>query len=282
VSEQDAVTVAVPVSKASVSDQDAATVALRAAPLEVPPPFTPRARREADEPHVIRNVILSAASVALVLIAMFIAIQKYTKHPPPAAVAQTDAVPKEAIPPPPDTPIAKPDESKIPGPPPPEPVAPSAEPVAAKAQPVRTAQQKPSGAVDFQLTTSPADAIATFDGDPATACKAPCTIGLASGRHTFVVKHPGFREEHRIIEVPRDAGMIVDLVKQMGSLSLITNPSGLTVFIDGKEQPQKTPANLSLAIGSHRVQVMKGADKQEFTVDIRDGLLSSKFIEWTQ
>ncbi len=277
-SDQNAVTVAVPVSKPSVPDQD---VAMRAAPLEVPPPFTPRARREVDEPHVIRNVILSAASVALVLIAMFIAIQKYTKHPPPA-VAQTDAAPKEALPPPPDTSAAKPDESKIPGPPPPEPVVPPAEPIAAKSEPVRTAQQKPSGAVDFQLTTSPADATATFDGDPATTCKAPCTIGLAAGRHTFVVKHPGFREEHRIIEVPRDSGMIVDLVKQMGSLSLITNPPGLTVFIDGKEQPQKTPANLSLIVGSHRVQVMKGADKQEFTVDIRDGLLSSKFIEWTQ
>ena len=82
--------------------------------------------------------------------------------------------------------------------------------------------------------------------------------------------------------MPRDAGLIVDLAKQMGSLSLITNPPGLTVLVDGKEQPQKTPANLSLTVGAHHVQVVKGEDKQEFTVDIRDGLLSSKFIEWTQ
>jgi hypothetical protein len=27
---------------------------------------------------------------------------------------------------------------------------------------------------------------------------------------------------------------------------------------------------------------MKGEDKQEFTVDIRDGLLSSKSIDWPQ
>ena len=82
--------------------------------------------------------------------------------------------------------------------------------------------------------------------------------------------------------MPRDAGLIVDLAKLMGSLSLITNPPGLTVIVDGKVQAQRTPANLSLAIGTHRVQVMKGTEKQEFTVDIRDGLLSSKFIEWTQ
>ena len=68
----------------------------------------------------------------------------------------------------------------------------------------------------------------------------------------------------------------------MGSLSLITNPPGLTVLVDGKEQAQKTPANLTLTVGPHHVQVMKGDEKQEFTVDIRDGLLSSKFIEWTQ
>jgi hypothetical protein len=102
------------------------------------------------------------------------------------------------------------------------------------------------------------------------------------GRHTFVVTHAGYRDAHRIIEVPRDAGLIVDLAKLMGSLSLITNPPGLTVIVDGAFQAQKTPANLSLGVGTHRVQVMKGAEKQEFTIDIRDGLLSSKFIEWTQ
>jgi serine/threonine protein kinase len=87
VSDQDAETVAVAVAKHSVSDQDAPTVAMRASPLEVPPPFTPRARREATEPpnHVIRNVILSAASVAFVLIAIFIVVQKYSKHPPASA-----------------------------------------------------------------------------------------------------------------------------------------------------------------------------------------------------
>ena len=132
------------------------------------------------------------------------------------------------------------------------------------------------------VTTSPAGATVTFDGDPSTKCKSPCTITLSAGRHTFVAQHAGYRDQHRIIESPRDAGVIVDLPKQVGSLSLITNPPGLTVIVDGKEQPQKTPANLSLSVGPHHVQVMKGADKQEFTVEIRDGLLSSKFLEWTQ
>jgi hypothetical protein len=141
-------------------------------------------------------------------------------------------------------------------------------------------QPKSPAESDFQVTTSPAGATVTFDSDPTNKCKSPCTVSLTAGRHTFVVQRPGYRDQHRIIEVPRDAGLIVDLARQMGSLSLITKPPGLTVVVDGKEQAQKTPANLSLTVGSHHVQVMKGEEKQEFTVDIRDGLLSSKFIEW--
>ena len=249
-------------------------------PVEVPPPFEPRARREARDQstHVLRNVLLSAVGVAVLLIGIFIAIQKISTReiPQPAPVAKTTPPPQEAIPPPPDTTPAKEDPPKEEAPPP-APVI--AEPE--KSKPV-TAKPKSLAEADFQVTTSPAGANVTFDGDSSTRCKSPCNISLAAGRHTFVVQHPGYREAHRIIEVPRDAGLIVDLAKQMGSLSLITNPPGLTVIVDGKEQAKKTPANLSLSVGPHHVQVMKGSEKQEFTIDIHDGLLSSKFIDWTQ
>jgi hypothetical protein len=259
---------------------------------EPPPLFEPRARREASDhsSKVMRNVLLSAAGVALLLIGIFFIIQKFTARPAPQptpAAAQTTP-PQEAIPPPPDTPTETPappkEEAKKEDPPPPNPVAAEPEkPVVPNPEvPAhRTAQQKPADA-DFQVTTSPGGANVVFDGDPSTRCKSPCNISLSVGRHTFVVTHAGYRDAHRIIDVPRDAGLIVDLAKLMGSLSLITNPPGLTVIVDGAVQAQKTPANLSLGVGTHRVQVMKGAEKQEFTIDIRDGLLSSKFIEWTQ
>jgi hypothetical protein len=54
------------------------------------------------------------------------------------------------------------------------------------------------------------------------------------------------------------------------------------VIVDGQEQAKKTPANLNLSVGTHRVEVMKGTEKQEFTIDIHDGLLSSKTLDWTQ
>jgi serine/threonine-protein kinase len=250
-------------------------------PVEVPPPFEPRARREAADHSnkIIRNVLISAAAVALLLIGVFFIIQKYTNHP--AAVAKTTP-PQEAVPPPPDTPAPTP--TPVSEEPKKEDPAPTPTPVETTPSPSPrrvAAQPKPPAESDFQVTTSPAGANVVFDGDPSTRCKSPCTVSLSAGRHTFVVQHTGYRDQHRIIDVPRDAGLIVDLAKQMGSLSLITNPPGLAVLIDGKLQTQKTPANLALSVGSHHIEVRKGEEKQEFNVDIRDGLLSSKFIEWT-
>jgi serine/threonine-protein kinase len=253
-------------------------------PVEVPPLFEPRARREASDHSnkVVRNVLVSAAAVALLVTGIFLVIQKYADQPRHAAVAKSAPPPLEAAAPPPIQPVVTPA---------PEPKKEDTAPIPAPVEtaPARViaphraaAQPKPASESDFQVTTSPTGANVVFDGDPSTKCKSPCTTSLTAGRHTFVAQHAGYRDQHRIIEVPRDAGVIVDLPKQVGSLSLITNPPGLTVIVDGKEQPQKTPANLSLSVGTHHVQVMKGAEKQEFTVDIRDGLLSSKFIEWTQ
>jgi serine/threonine protein kinase len=258
------------------------TMPPRPAPVDVPPPFEPRARREATDQSnkVVRNVLLSAAAVAVLLIGIFLLIQKFADHPRQTAVAKTTPAPREVPPPPPDTPAPKKEE---PAPPTPVPADPTPVPnVPSRDVPTRRATaQKAASESDFQVTTSPAGANVTFDGDSSTKCKSPCNISLPTGRHTFVVQHAGYRDQHRIIDVPRDAGLIIDLAKQMGSLSLITNPPGLTVLVDGKEQAQKTPANLALTVGAHHVQVMKGQEKQEFTVDIRDGLLSSKFIEWT-
>jgi serine/threonine protein kinase len=270
-----------------------------APPIDAPPPFEPRARREASESsHVVRNVLVSAASVALLMVGIFLVVQRYADHPRASTVVKATPPPEEAASPPPDTPAvtptpvvqpreeAKEEEPKKEEPPPPTPTpadpTPTPVPHTKEAAARRTIAPKPASESDFQVTTSPAGATVTFDGDSSTKCKSPCTITLTPGRHTFVAQHAGYRDQHRIIEVPRDAGVIVDLPKQVGSLSLITNPPGLTVIVDGKEQPQKTPANLSLSVGPHHVQVMKGADKQEFTVEIRDGLLSSKFLEWTQ
>lgn len=264
----------------------------------IPPPFEPRARREATERRnrVIRNVLLSALAVAAALIGGFFFLRsKDTIFSPPSAaktppvVAESAPPPQQAAPPPPDT-------SAAPSPPPPEQPKteePKAEePKAAETKtiaPHRESKRSEAAVApripaesDFQVTTTPPGASVIFDDDPSTRCKSPCTLALPAGRHTFVVQHVGYREQHRIIEVPRDAGLIVDLAKQVGSLTLITHPAGLAIYVDGKEQAQKTPANLTLSVGLHHVQVMRGDEKQDFSIEIHDGQVTTKSIEWPQ
>jgi hypothetical protein len=134
----------------------------------------------------------------------------------------------------------------------------------------------------FQLTATPAGATAVFDNDPSTECTVPCSLNLSKGRHTFLLKAPGYREAQRIFEVPRDPGLIVNLEKMAGSLNLITMPAGLAVSIDGKEEAKKTPATFSLPPGEHKIVIAKGAEKQEFTVDIHDGATLSRSVDWSQ
>ena len=100
-----------------------------------------------------------------------------------------------------------------------------------------------------------------FDGNAELKCTTPCNLNLAMGRHTLLVKNAGYREAQRVFTLPSDPGLIVNLEATAGMLSLVTNPAGLTVIIDGQEQTRKTPANFSLSVGEHRVQVLRGVRK---------------------
>jgi hypothetical protein len=103
---------------------------------------------------------------------------------------------------------------------------------------------------------------------------------LPLGRHALLLRHPGYREAQRVFTLPNDPGLIVTMEATAGTLSVITNPPGLAMVVDGREQGRRTPVSLSLPVGEHRVQVLKGSEKQEFVVDIRDGVVSQKNIDW--
>ena len=89
-------------------------------------------------------------------------------------------------------------------------------------QPQRVAATPPPVSVPeegtFQLTTSPAGATATFDTS-GIECTTPCNLTLPAGRHTFVLRHAGYRETQRIITIPNDTGLIVELVPMTGTLT---------------------------------------------------------------
>jgi serine/threonine protein kinase len=177
-------------------------------------------------------------------------------------------------------------DSVIPKNPPQDPAP--AQPVAASAPAAALAGARPAPPkappgpteASFELTTMPAAAEAVFDGNTALQCTTPCTLNLPMGRHTLAVTSKGYREAQRVFNLPSEPGLIVNLEATMGTLSLVTKPAGLAVIIDGQEQTRKTPADFPLPVGEHRVQVLRGTEKQEFTAQIRDNVVSQKSIEW--
>ncbi len=241
--------------------------------FSLPPARDPRQRPEPS--HVGRNVTLTTVAVAVVCVGGFLVMRSSSNagggatHPQAAvtATAPPAPAPSPAVPPaapayePPSTPAAKPN------------------PVRAIDTPVAKAPASPSE-MPFQLTTTPSGIAAVFDNNPELQCTTPCTIHLPVGRHTFVLKRAGYREAQRIVEIPHDTGLIVNLEKMEGMLSVTSNPSGLAVSIDGQEQGKKTPVTFALAPGIHQVVVLKGSEKQEFSVEVRDGATVSRNIEW--
>jgi serine/threonine protein kinase len=259
--------------------------------------------RPPEPSHVVRNVILAMGVVALVLAIAGVVILRYMRPQPAPQTQEAATQPDAATAPPPDA-ASKggPPAVETPAPPPPntQPQE-SAEP--AKTEPEKTDPLKADAGKDpapsaearkgtsrrdpkpapapeeatFQLTTSPAGAQVMFDGD--LPCTSPCKLSLAMGRHTFVARLAGHRDVHQIIEIPRDTGLIVDLPRATGTLSLISDPPGLSVSVDGQDQPQKTPTHLTLGVGQHKIQVSRGSQKQEFTIEIHDGSLVTRTVE---
>ncbi len=266
-------------------------------PLEIP--FDPLPHREPPEPsHMLRNVLASAIAVAALVVLGVVGVQKFVGRPSAPATAsvppspQPDAAPSSSAspaastpPPAPDTAKPAPDSSKAdataqPAEKAPEtPAQPKPAESATRVDADRDAAPKVDGDATFQLTTNPAGSEAVFDSD--RRCITPCTVTLPMGRHTFIARHAGYRDANRIIDIPQDTGLIVDLARSSGILSLISQPPGATVWVDGQEQARKTPSSLNLAAGTHHIQVMSGTRKQEFTIEVHDGSIISRTVEFT-
>jgi serine/threonine-protein kinase len=241
-----------------------------------PPGHLAAVRSLDDEPQPAksksgRNVaigLLAAAAIGVAAFFLWPRDQSPAQTPASAPLVVDSAVPKN---PPPDPAPAQPVTEPTPAPA--AALVPAAKPAPPKAPPGPTE-------ASFELTTTPAGADAVFDGDSELHCTTPCTLNLPMGRHTLVATSKGYRDAQRVFNLPSDPGLIVNLEPAMGTLSLVTKPAGLAVIIDGREQNRKTPADFPLAVGEHHVQVVRGGEKQDFTAQIRDNVVSQKSIEW--
>ena len=253
-----------------------------------PPPVWEPRRRQAEPGHAARNVFLAILVLALVGVALFGIYRQHggnlfsSASPSPSSAAATS---------PAVAPSTEPTPEPLPPPPPPEaapaaPVQPDPEDKPAEAAPetksdlaklTPLSETKPQRGspvpadTAFQLTATPAGAAAIFDKNAALKCVTPCSMTLPAGRHTFVVQFAGYRDAQRIIDIPHDTGLIVNLERMSGMLTLSTDPSGLTIVIDGQEQARKSPATFMLPPGPHKLEIVKGTERHALSVEIHDG-----------
>ena len=144
-----------------------------------------------------------------------------------------------------------------------EPAPRSEEPAAKQATepkiPARERPPLPARVQQVAVISSPGGATATLDGRPEAACKTPCSLDAAPGRHTIAITMPGYQVEHRDVAVgsgPVEMPPVV-LRSTGGTLMVSSEPAGASVSVDGKAVPQTTPAQLALAPGTYQITVEK-------------------------
>ena len=252
------------------------------------PAWTPSVRQDrAPSGSGVRNVVLGLVAGIAVVGGVLYFMRHQGPQPsshdagPGAPSTQADSPSQASNPAVTSAPGTLPSPAAAPAPP--APAAAVSGPQTTPSTPTQAAKSTqpatPSEAA-VQLTTTPAGAEAVVDGAPELRCISPCSLTLPLGRHTLVLRHEGYREVQRVFNLPSDPGLIVNMEPQMGTLSLVSTPAGLTIVVDGQEQARKTPASLSLPPGSHRIQIVKGGDKQEFVVDVRDGVFTQRNVDW--
>ena len=138
-----------------------------------------------------------------------------------------------------------------------------------------------AGPQPLTVTSSPRGAVVTLDNQPDTACTTPCTLEANPGRHSLELVKSGYDLERREVEVGSSAVEIPAVVmrSQQGTLMLTSSPTGAAVLVNGKRQPQVTPAEIPLAPGSYSITVeWKDGRKATRTVQIKDGINFEKFV----
>ena len=173
--------------------------------------------------------------------------------------------------PPATTPAPVPAEPK---PSPMPPPAPAEQPSPAKPAPAIAATQPVS------IISSPGGATATLDGNPAKACKAPCSLDAAPGRHNISITMPGYQIEHRDVDVESSPVETLPVVLRPlgGTLLLASVPAGAAISVNGRPIPQVTPAQIPLSPGTYTIAIEKDGKQASATVEFRNGAITHQRI----
>lgn len=135
--------------------------------------------------------------------------------------------------------------------------------------------------VSLSFNGSPAGVTITLDGDSALSCKMPCSLTVPKGRHSLVAALDGYRGQNRVLDVSADASIPVDLAEAVGILVIQTTPPGATIFLNGQERSEKSPAQLRVKPGTYQVTVVsQDGRKLSDSVPVSDGSLKRYVVDF--
>jgi len=139
---------------------------------------------------------------------------------------------------------------------------------------------KPGFQQSVQFLTEPPGAQVVIDGNSSQGCKTPCQIPLSAGRHALSVQLPGYRPYPRVFNVPQDNDIFLQLTKVSATLSVVSEPPGATIELDGMPQAKRTPAVFLLAPGAYHIKVARSGASIDFDVQLRDGEFINKRVDF--
>ena len=147
---------------------------------------------------------------------------------------------------------------------------PAAEPAPPTSTPV-SAESRLTPDTSVLVRTSPPEAIVTFDSNPQTTCKSPCSMTLATGRHTASAVLEGYRPALRIFRLPEEDSLYLYLARMTGEVQVVTDPAGAAILVDGQPRKEISPVILALPAGKHTIAVTReGFLQDEQEVEVRD------------
>jgi len=127
----------------------------------------------------------------------------------------------------------------------------------------KTASAAPAAVVvpgQMAIDSTPQGAQVQIDGNTDPSWITPLTLsGLAAGQHSVTFSKPGYSSDTRTVSVTSGgkASVITRLAQLAATLAVASNPSGASIFVDGKNTGKLTPAQIPLDKGQHVILVRK-------------------------
>jgi formylglycine-generating enzyme required for sulfatase activity len=111
------------------------------------------------------------------------------------------------------------------------------------------------GTASIQVSTAPTGAVVRLDGQ--RLGESPLVVTVDAGRHLLVIEHSYFATLEESISLSRGDHLTrhFDLSVSEGTLSLLSNPQGAWVEVDGKRLPRQTPTVLTTSAGKKIVRM---------------------------